>query len=322
MMERERFLHRWKWVLLYTSILYGTVYFLPWIGKTLNQCGMGWIIRYGPVALILVAGGVFLERLCRPETKRKKTLLVSMTVIGAVYAWLLTTLSSFPVERAHLLEYGLLGFLVFRTLEGRHETWRLYFYSFVIVLMIGFFDEVLQGILPGRYYDVRDIGLNVVSGALGIASFALFRASFPLSSTPRLPAPWGGKKTAMDIAAVAAMAVFPLLLWRIDYVEANLDPLYGQWLRTGACGEADSLEFFTDGRFFWKDSLGHQSQGDFYLEGNRLDETKIVMVIKHTNNDTQCGVRLPKEGNRWGGRIKVKQDRLLWGRLGPWMKQP
>lgn len=97
-------------------------------------------------------------------------------VYGAIAAWL-----DVPQERLHLVEYGGLALLLREALAersrrlsspgsggiaGRRAAWR----ALVAASAIGVADEVVQGILPNRQYDPRDIAFNVVAAALALAT--------------------------------------------------------------------------------------------------------------------------------------------------------
>jgi len=315
------FIHRWKWVGLYTSVIYGTIYLLPWISRSMKQHGMGWVIRYGPVVLLAAISGLLLHRLLKEGGKWRKGLLL-LSGTAAMYAFLIVVLAETAVERAHLIEYGLLGFLVLRAMEGRHDKVRLHLFTVVVVLVIGFVDEVIQGFLPGRIYDPKDVLINTVSGVLGLCMVGIFQATSKPFRKADLPIVYRQEKRASDIAALVALAAFFFLLWFIDHVDVHLDPLYGTWRRPDVCDGPDTLTFSRDGRFIWEDTRGHRTKGTFHLDGNRLEGTRVVFEIEQTNNDSDCGIRMLKKSRIQGGYIRVEGDRLTYGKIGPWLKEP
>jgi hypothetical protein len=80
------------------------------------------------------------------------------------------------------LEYGLLGFLLFRALRHHINDKSLYLTAFFIGALVGIFDEALQWMIPRRIWDVRDIGLNALScGLAQIAIWKGIRPEFPPS---------------------------------------------------------------------------------------------------------------------------------------------
>ena len=71
-----------------------------------------------------------------------------------------------PEEAIHFVQYGVLGLLVFRALSIARPCIITYFSAAVICGIIGTVDEVIQWLVPGRYWGFRDIWLNFFSGAL------------------------------------------------------------------------------------------------------------------------------------------------------------
>lgn len=71
-----------------------------------------------------------------------------------------------PAEKVHLVQYGILAWLVTEALTGRFAGWRLHLAALLIVVVAGAGDELIQWIRPNRVGDVRDIGLNTVSALL------------------------------------------------------------------------------------------------------------------------------------------------------------
>ncbi len=74
-----------------------------------------------------------------------------------------------PEEQTHFLEYGLVGVFFFRAL--RHHTGNsltTFALAFVLGSIAGIIDEIIQGFLPSRHYDMRDVFLNMVSIFLGL----------------------------------------------------------------------------------------------------------------------------------------------------------
>lgn len=64
-----------------------------------------------------------------------------------------------PIERIHFIQYGILGWLAY---------WAGGKKAFLYVIAIGIVDEIIQGILPNRFFDIRDIFMNTIGGGIGI----------------------------------------------------------------------------------------------------------------------------------------------------------
>lgn len=84
-----------------------------------------------------------------------------------VYLFLMKGLK-FPAERIHFLEYGFLSYFAYKALERDVSKKKLYFFAFFTVILVCLLDEGIQYLLPNRVGDLKDIYLNLVSGALGL----------------------------------------------------------------------------------------------------------------------------------------------------------
>jgi len=112
--------------------------------------------------------------------------LVIVAGFALVYLYVLLSLDRVE-ERAHFLEYGLVGGLVYAALreryanvlrEGNEPRGPLRFpalTALVITGLLGWGDEGIQYLLPGRVYELRDVGMNVAAGLLIIAAMASLR---------------------------------------------------------------------------------------------------------------------------------------------------
>jgi hypothetical protein len=92
------------------------------------------------------------------------------------YFWLFATAAIFvgytihlrnsPEEAVHFLQYGLLGILTYRALAHRFHDVSIYFAAAIIGGIIGMLDEIIQWLMPGRYWGLRDVWMNFVAGSL------------------------------------------------------------------------------------------------------------------------------------------------------------
>ena len=76
-----------------------------------------------------------------------------------------------PIERIHIPEYGLLAVFLFRTFRlSRKSTGDAYRSSCLWAVTIGVLDELIQHLLPTRYFAVKDVGLNALGVIAGLWS--------------------------------------------------------------------------------------------------------------------------------------------------------
>lgn len=95
--------------------------------------------------------------------------------IGGIYFYSAQTVQT-PEEQIHFLEYGLVGIFFSRAAAhhvknpaGRAAA------ALTLACLAGWIDELLQGLLPNRHYDIHDVGLNAVSAALGLLITLILR---------------------------------------------------------------------------------------------------------------------------------------------------
>lgn len=100
-----------------------------------------------------------------------------LVLIAAFYIYYTLRLWKAPEEAVHFLEYGLLGFFLFRALSLTTQDKSIYFTAFFAGSLVGIFDEVFQWAVPGRFWDVRDVGLNAL--AVGLFQVALWKGVKP-----------------------------------------------------------------------------------------------------------------------------------------------
>jgi hypothetical membrane protein len=121
---------------------------------------------------IIVAGlGVFLIAFMVYKRRYKQQSTYVALVI--IYAWGALLVNNFgaPAEATHLLEYGGLAVLCFSRLRRYYRRMRsapLYLVAAILAIWVGILDELYQGWLPNRYYDLNDIITNASSGILGL----------------------------------------------------------------------------------------------------------------------------------------------------------
>lgn len=86
-------------------------------------------------------------------------------------AWVtVSRLAETPAEALHLLEYGGLGYLTMRAATLHSRSARSSLLCFLFVLCVGSLDEAIQFVLPNRIFQVKDILLNGMCGAIGLTT--------------------------------------------------------------------------------------------------------------------------------------------------------
>ncbi len=76
---------------------------------------------------------------------------------------------------AHLLEFVVLGLLVAAAVSLRRSPWETLVLTALVGLAVALGTELLQWALPWRSFEVRDLAVDVVGLALGLALASLRR---------------------------------------------------------------------------------------------------------------------------------------------------
>ena len=82
-----------------------------------------------------------------------------------------------PEERTHLIEYGIVGALIFEALTERRQGAVVLpaLLAMFLTSVFGAIDEFLQELIPNRVFDPRDIVFNTIAGILAVTSCAFLR---------------------------------------------------------------------------------------------------------------------------------------------------
>ncbi|MGB7295855.1 MAG: VanZ family protein [Candidatus Aminicenantales bacterium] len=135
------------------------------------------LFGYGVIAATAAAFCVIIYILAFRLKIRSPSNYVWLAAVAGLYVYFTLQLWRAPEEAVHFLEYGLLGFLLFRALSLSIRDKSIYLTAFFIGSLVGIFDEILQWAMPGRYWDFRDAGLNAL--ATGLFQVALWKGIKP-----------------------------------------------------------------------------------------------------------------------------------------------
>jgi VanZ family protein len=181
---------------LYILVIFLSIPYIPLVtkavGSLFGQHVFGWIV-------VLLTLGIYsvtcvLIRKNRPRDISRSLLWIS--IVAGLYLLLAAMRWRQAVETLHLMQYGLLSWLLFQTLQHRIQDGSLFLRCALIVLFIGILDEIIQWFTPGRTWGFNDIWTNFSAGALvQIAAWKVFwraegRVRIPPGSI-RAASAWG-----------------------------------------------------------------------------------------------------------------------------------
>lgn len=158
----------WSLLAFSTLIVFSTLSFVRALFDRIVHAGLENMLRLSIVSLLAALAVVLVLWLIWFAKVRSPLVYLQTAGIFAAYAIVLMTLSEMPVERIHLMEYGVLGCLAHRALRHRCAGRERFLLAVLITLNLGLGDELIQGLLPRRFYDPKDVMVNAVSGLLGV----------------------------------------------------------------------------------------------------------------------------------------------------------
>lgn len=170
---------QWAALGCYVGVVYASLPLGPRIGLKLIRTAPGaWLI--GPGLLLLVAGGAAILMAALWRRRAPLWAYAALAAAAAGYGLAFSWLRAQHLERTHLPEYGVAAWLAWRAVDPLLPgTLPAYAAAAALGAAIGYGDELLQGVLPGRVYDLRDVAMNAVGAVLGIVVLAAARAGRP-----------------------------------------------------------------------------------------------------------------------------------------------
>jgi hypothetical protein len=134
----------------------------------------GWFLGKGMALAVVVVGALLLARLVRRAAPWQAYVALSAAAIG--YTLALSWLRAQHLERVHLPEYGVAAWLAWWALVPLVPGPGSYAAAAGTAAAIGWGDELIQWVTPGRFYDNRDVAANALGALLGILVLVVVRA--------------------------------------------------------------------------------------------------------------------------------------------------
>ena len=163
---REGPLGSWLLVVLWTLVIYATIPIARPLLKMVDRLWGADLLRWLSIAITVGAAGLAARYIYRQVPRLSGRRLAWLAAVVGVFLYLMLTKMKTPSEALHFLEYGLLGLLVWRALSHRVRDRWVYPCAVLVCMLVGMVDEILQWMMPGRFWDVRDILHNGIAALL------------------------------------------------------------------------------------------------------------------------------------------------------------
>ncbi len=160
----------WTLVAVYTFLLPYLIVVYNAIVKHFSAAIAGKV----PITIIIVMGVVFsLVVLVLKKNIRILILLIPCVII----AWILISLEPNPNKYIHIPEYVVMSWILFEALSIDYKGRGVFLLVFICGASLGVVDEMMQGILPGRFYGWRDMIMNSAATVIGVLTLVGLRAT-------------------------------------------------------------------------------------------------------------------------------------------------
>ena len=196
-------LYRWLPALLWVAVIYTTIPFVRRLRELFVARWPAELIGYAVMAVVVVGAGAAIVALRRRKNRLHFADVAWLLGVAAVLVVWTHHLMGQPEEAIHFLEYGVLGALLYRALRTQIPDATVFIAAALIGAMVGTVDEIIQWVVPDRFWDFRDIVLNAGAGVL--AQVAIWR----LVPKPETPV---GRRSLRPLCRLAAAQVLLLTL--------------------------------------------------------------------------------------------------------------
>lgn len=187
--RRKRRLISWLWAFLCILAIFLVVPLARTIQSFFSARWGSSFFGYAVLAVMGTVSVILLFFLFFRRKIRRVSNYFWLLLVTVLYVYFTIQLWDVPIEAIHFLEYGLLGFFLFRALKFNIRDKSTFFIAFLIGTLVGIFDEILQWIVPLRLWDIRDVGLNALS--CGLFQIGLWKGIQPRDISSKIkPKSW------------------------------------------------------------------------------------------------------------------------------------
>ncbi len=161
----------WLAVIGWIVLIYTTI---PFVRQLREAFVARWPAKAIGIGVMLVVAAATVVAIASLRHRRRPLVdVLWLTAVAGVTVLWTQDLMGQPEEAVHFLEYGVLGLLLYRALRLHVPDATVFLAAALAGIIVGTVDEIIQWIVPGRYFDFRDIAIN--SGASVLVQIVVWR---------------------------------------------------------------------------------------------------------------------------------------------------
>ena len=160
----------WTLVAVYTFLLPYLIVVYNAIVKHFSAAIAGKV----PITIIIVMGVVFSIVVLVLKKNIKPLILL---IPCAIIAWILISLEPNPNKYIHIPEYVVMSWILFEAISIDYKGRGIFYLEFICSASLGAVDEMMQGILPGRFYGWRDMIMNSAATVIGVLTLVSLKTT-------------------------------------------------------------------------------------------------------------------------------------------------
>lgn len=195
--------NRWLAVTVWTAVIFTAIPFVRELREAFVARWPGEFLAYAVIGIVAAATAGALLRLRHQKGALSPPDIAWLSGCAAVLIAWTRLLMGQPEEAIHFVEYGVLGVLLYRALRPRVNDVGVFVAGALLGTIVGTVDEIIQWVVPGRFWDLRDLVLN--GGASILVQIAIWRL------VPR-PASRLAPRTLRSLCRLAAVEVLILVV--------------------------------------------------------------------------------------------------------------
>jgi hypothetical protein len=238
----------WSGVALWLVFIYGSIPLARAVQETIRDAGVKMLFMWVTFGSFALAAMAVIRAFRRGTIVLTWPRAVLLSIIFALFTGLAWALRANPEEAFHFVQYGVLSLLLYRALRFHLADPTIFLAAIALGAVAGILDELIQWVTPRRYFDFRDIGINVLSGLLvqtGLG-FAIRPASIRTPATRK-----GWRIVFRGTAAALGLVLFSLANtpafkdWYTHYLPVMSRVLGGTAEYGHKITDADDVAFFS-----------------------------------------------------------------------------